>query len=117
MLTVAGRGTVDGGSHPGWDLSQLSVGDRIGKDSFLRVSWRLLLKLLLLGQLLKLLMLMCRFRGSSVAIVVVVVALHDDGAAVVLEHALGFAVATSVVVIGANSPHLAKRVKPGLRFR
>ncbi|CAM9313505.1 unnamed protein product [Ectocarpus fasciculatus] len=37
MLTVAGKGIGDGIPPPGWDLSQLSVGDRIGKDSFLRV--------------------------------------------------------------------------------
>ncbi|CAB1120641.1 unnamed protein product [Ectocarpus sp. CCAP 1310/34] len=36
-LTVTGRGANDGISPPGWDLSQLYVGDRIGKDSFLRV--------------------------------------------------------------------------------
>ncbi|CAM9244149.1 unnamed protein product [Ectocarpus sp. 8 AP-2014] len=36
-LTVTGRGANDGISSPGWDLSQLCVGDRIGKDSFLRV--------------------------------------------------------------------------------
>lgn len=39
LLTVTGTEGRDGTPSPyGWDASQLSVGDRIGKDSFLRVS-------------------------------------------------------------------------------
>eukprot|EP00752_Nemacystus_decipiens_P011421 g10142.t1 len=37
LLTVTGREGADAMPSPGWDVSQLSVGDRIGKNSFLRV--------------------------------------------------------------------------------
>eukprot|EP00903_Cladosiphon_okamuranus_P009024 g8630.t2 len=37
LLTVTGRKGQDGASASGWDVSQLSVGDRVGKNSFLRV--------------------------------------------------------------------------------
>lgn len=41
LLTVAGRERGEGMMPPsGWDVSRLSVGDRIGKDTFLRVSYR-----------------------------------------------------------------------------
>lgn len=36
---MAGREGGEGMPPSGWDVSQLSVGDRIGKDTFLRVSY------------------------------------------------------------------------------